>query len=178
MKFHNDGIACVCVLDRETTHWALVSTLTGANSSSEAVYQQSRADRGIYGLWPLSIIELVLNKEQTDGEDPRLRCPLQHFYQLYWLKDKEDGSEEPSRGIRLLVLCGTQWQLIRFLFKTHFCRLYKNKDIERKALRMIGENEERKTGKVNHKKEGRQGKENTSKANVRKLRKIKAGTVE
>lgn len=39
--------------------------------------------------------------------------------------------------------------------QTRFCHLHKH--VERKPLRIIGENEERKTGKVIHKKEGKQG---------------------
>lgn len=52
----------------------------------------------------------------------------------------QESLTNPSRGVRWLVLCGTQWQLIRFLFKTRFCRLHKHSYVERKALRIIGEN--------------------------------------
>lgn len=113
MKFHNDGIVRVCVLARETTHRALVSTLTGAGSSSEAVYQQGRADGGIYGLRPLSIIELVLNKEQTDDEeDPRFRCPLQHFLSIILAQRREDGSGEPHKSQQRRQMIGFVWNTV------------------------------------------------------------------
>lgn len=104
--------ACMCVLARETTHRALVSTLTGAGSSSEAVYQQGRADGGIYGLRPLSIIELVLNKEQTDDEDPRFRCPLQHFLSIILAQRREDGSGEPHKSQQRRQMIGFVWNTV------------------------------------------------------------------